>query len=447
MIGKDFWQMTALQYRSRALTRQVEAFQSGEQYIKMERECQVEIKKLLTRIRHLEERNLELEWQRDAAKDALRERTQEYYTAAAELEEARGMIWKLTAQIGQDFENSSIPSSLQKPGRKRIPNSRVATGRRPGGQPGHEGHCRKAHTPTETHRIPAPGKYTDSPDFYRTGRIIRKQKVMIQIGIRVIEYTAEEYRDRRSGARVHALFPTGYVNEVNYDGTVKALAFLLSNECGVSHGKIRKLISEFANGEVEISDGMVNRLCRDFSIRTEAEKKAIIKELMTSPVMNADFTNASVNGESRQVLVLASPSTGAALYIGREKKGHEGIKGTPLEGYVGTVVHEHDTTFYRYGTGHQECMQHNIRYLIGSCQNEPERAWNEQMLELLRYRNGLAEDEEPDPATVDGLKERYDRLLDTAGETVRKLRLSNPFVAKGLPSPQGMKFSIKPFEH
>lgn len=461
MIGKDFGQMTALQYRVRALTRQVGAFQSGEQYIKMEREYkallrrhdrevkkykaelekahretvrvrelsweatddmereyQAEIKKLLTRIRHLEERNMELERQRDAAKDALRERTRAYYTAAAELEEARGMIRKLTAQVDQDFENSSIPSSLQKPGRKRIPNSRVATGRRPGGQPGHEGHRRKVHVPTETHRIPAPNKYTDSPDFYRTGRIIRKQKVMIRIGIRVIEYTAEEYRDRRSGARAHAPFPAGYVNEVNYDGTVKALAFLLSNECGVSHGKIRKLISELTNGEVEISDGMVDRLCRDFSIRTEAEKKAIIRELMASPVMNVDFTNASVNGESRQVLVLASPSTGAALYIGREKKGHEGIKGTPLEGYVGTVVHDHDTTFYRYGTGHQECMQHNIRYLIGSCQNEPERAWNEQMLALLRemlhYRNGLAEDEDPDPATVAGLEERYDRILDAA---------------------------------
>lgn len=41
---------------------------------------------------------------------------------------------------------------------------------------------------------------------------------------------------------------------------------------------------------------------------------------MTSPVMNVDFTNASVNGKSAQVLVLASPSADAALYIGREKK-------------------------------------------------------------------------------------------------------------------------------
>ena len=55
---------------------------------------------------------------------------------------------------------------------------------------------------------------------------------------------------------------------------------------------------------------------------------------MTSPVMNADFTNANVNGGSAQVLVLASPQENVALYIGREKKGHEGVKGTPLEDYV-----------------------------------------------------------------------------------------------------------------
>jgi len=385
MIGKDFEQVTALQYQNRALTRKVEAFQSGAQYIKMEKdykallrshnqeikrykkklaeahretvtvrrlwwdalddlyeEYQAEVKKLLDRIQDLEDRILEVERQRDAAKDKLHERTQEYYAIAAALEDAQGMIKKLTAQVNQDFENSSLPSSVQKPGRKRIPNSRVATGRKPGGQPGHTGHCRKVHVPTETHEIPAPAKYTDNPDFYETGHIIRKQKVTIGIHVRVIEYTTKEYRNRRTGARVHAPFPAGYDNEVNYDGTVKALAFLLSNECSVSHGKIRRLISELTSGEVEISDGMINRLCHDFSIRTDEEKKAILKALMTSPVMNVDFTNASVNGESRQVLVLASPSTGAALYIGREKKGHEGIKGTPLEGYVGIVVHDHE---------------------------------------------------------------------------------------------------------
>ena len=69
------------------------------------------------------------------------------------------------------------------------------------------------------------------------------------MSVKVIEYMTREYRNRTTGARVHAPFPEGYVNEVNYDGTVKAFAFLLGNECNVSHGKIRKLISELTGGK------------------------------------------------------------------------------------------------------------------------------------------------------------------------------------------------------
>ena len=300
-----------------------------------------------------------------------KEQQVQLYAVQTELEEEKEKNRKITAQVNKNFENSSIPSSMQV-GRKKIPNSRVKMGKRPGGQPGHKGHRRKLHVPTETHEIPAPKKYQDSPDYYETGKVIRKQKVEIHLGVRIIEYATKEYRDRRTGARVHAPFPAGYENEVNYGGSIKALAFLLGNEVNVSHGKIRKLIEELTEGEIRLSDGMINGLCREFSEKTKEEKQEIIKKLMTSPVMNADFTNANVNGGSAQVLVLASPQENVALYIGREKKGHEGVKGTPLEDYVGTVVHDHDKTFYRYGIRHQECLQHDCRYLIGSKENEPE---------------------------------------------------------------------------
>ena len=227
--------------------------------------------------------------------------------------------------------------------------------------------------------------------------MIRKQRVVIEMSVKVIEYMAKEYRSHITGARVHAPFPPGYTNEVNYDGTVKALAFLLSNECNVSHGRIRTLLSELTDGKVELSDGMLNHLSEEFVLKSGTEKKEIISRLMSSPVMNADFTNANVNGQSAQVLVLASPVNGAALYIGREKKGHEGVKGTPLEDYTGTVVHDHDRTFYSYGTRHQECTQHDCRYLIGSKENEPDLEWNHKMhalfQEMLHYRNGLCEEE------------------------------------------------------
>ena len=457
----NFESFSALQYRNKALSRQVEEFKSGEKYIKMEadykkllrfhnqemkrmkqelarahsetvtvrrywgevmddldKEHQAEVSRLIAEIKRLKKENLDLTRQRDTAKDKLKERTQQYYDAAAQLEEERGKNKKLTAQLNKDFENSSIPSPKQKAGKKKIPNSREKTGKKRGGQPGHKGHTRKQHTPDVTYEIPAPAEYTDNPDYYETGKTIRKQKVSVILNAQIIEYTAKEYRNRKTGARVHVPVPEGYVNEVNYDGTVRALAFLLGNECGVSHGKIRRLLSELTNGEIEISDGMINGLCAEFSSKTDQEKEEIIKKLMTSPVMNVDFTNASVNGKSAQVLVLASPCSDAALYIGREKKGHKGVEGTPLENYAGTIIHDHDTTFYKYGTGHQECTQHDIRYLIGSIQNEPELEWNKQMLELMRkmlhYRNSLSENEDLWASIVSEFEGEYDRILETA---------------------------------
>ena len=454
-------QMTTLQYRYHAVLKQLEEFKSGEKYVKMEaeyqkllrrynrktlqlenelskahsetitvrkywseimddleKEHQKELCRLLAEIKRLKKENHELARQRDEAKDKYRERNREYYAVAAELEEEREKNKKLTAQVNRDFENSSIPSSMQHKGRKKIPNSRENTGRKQGAQAGHKGHCRKKHAVTESHEIPPLEKYTESPDYYETGKIIRKQKVAVKMSVSVVEYATKEYRSRTTGARVHAPFPPGYVNEVNYDGSIKAFAFLLSNECNVSHAKIKKLISEMTDGEVEISVGMINGLCAEFSLKTEPEKKEIIRKLMSSPVMNADFTNANVNGKSAQVLVLASPSADAALYIAREKKGHEGIKGTPLEEYAGIVVHDHDKTFYSYGTGHQECTQHDCRYLIGSMQNEPELEWNKQMhklfREMLHYRNGLGEYDDLDEEKVREYEEKYDAILARA---------------------------------
>ena len=57
--------------------------------------------------------------QRDEAIDHYLERNREYYAVASELLEEKEKNKKLTAQINRDFENSSIPSSLQKDGRKK----------------------------------------------------------------------------------------------------------------------------------------------------------------------------------------------------------------------------------------------------------------------------------------------------------------------------------------
>ncbi len=383
----------------------------------MEKEFYKTIKTKDKKIQELGRRVLKVECQRDDALDQAAGWRKKYYELSGRLEELEGLNKKLTAQVNQNFENSSTPSSQQGAGRKKVANTREKTGRRPGGQKGHEGHRLTQMGATETHHLPDPEKYVSDPCYYATGEKIKRQKIVLRFGIDVVEYTATVFRNRETGSRVHADFPDGFYTDITYDSSVKALAFLLANEGNMSAGKIKTVLYEVSGGTLNISEATINGLCREFSGKTEQERKAIMKDILLSPVLNVDFTNANVNGEAKQVFIIASPGAGSYMYIARDKKGHKGIEGTPVTEYVGTLVHDHDTTFYRYGLGHQECMQHNLRYLTGSMENEPERKWNKKMhglfREMIHYKNSLG-DRDFDTETVASLESRYDEILKDA---------------------------------
>jgi len=460
MSNTAYEYFTNLQYKVKSLSTQVNGFKSGEKYVKMredhksqlaikdreikklklelaEAHCQVvgarkswqevtddlereHAKELLRKeraIEALEKKLLETQILLDAEKDKCRDTLRELYQVKTELEEEQGKVLMLKAQINRDYENSSKPSS-QKLNHKKIENNRESTGRKPGGQPGHEWHPRKRHTPTKTIDIPVPEEYIDNPRYRATGKTITKQIVNIYIDIDVVEYSTPEFCYIPTGQRVHADFPEGLVDEVNYGGSVKALAFLLNNLCNVSILKASALISELTGGELNISAGMLNGLSRQFSLRTEAEQRKAFADILLSPVINTDFTSARVSGRNMNVVVCATPDI--VLYYAREHKGHEGVKGTPVETFQHTLVHDHDKTFYHYGDAHQECLDHPSRYLKGSMENEPGLKWNQQMRELLRemihFRNSLDPDDDRDPDKIDpikvaGFEARYDEIL------------------------------------
>ena len=136
----------------------------------------------------------------------------------------------------------------------------------------------------------------------------------------VTEYQADVYYNSTTGERIHAAFPSGVVDDVNYDGSIKALLFLLNTDCAVSIDKSRRFLSDLTGGKLKISGGMINKLCREFSSKTQAEQKKIFADLLSSAVMHTDCTNARVNGESVYVYVCATPNEQNVLYFAREKK-------------------------------------------------------------------------------------------------------------------------------
>ena len=460
MLNKTaFNYMTSLQYKVKDLTEQVRAFKSGEKYQKLVKffeealgakdrvikDLKLELAEL--RAQYVDVRNNWLEatedlegehvkairqknriidtlqkafWNAQNTIDELKEKQlaekKELYKVQTELEDEKGKVLNLKAQINRDYENSGIPSSL-KPNRKKITNNREKTGRKPGGQPGHNGHPRKQYTPTGRVEIPPIEKHLH-PDYKETGRMITKQLVNIKVSLDVIEYATPEFRDVVTGQRVHAPFPEGLVNEVTYGGSIKAFAFLLNNRCNVSIVKTSDFLREITGGELSLSAGMVNNLSKEFAAKSEPLQKKAFADILLSPVINTDFTTAKMGGKNMAVLVCANDDI--VLYFAKEHKGHKGIEGTPIETYQGTLIHDHDITFYNYGGKHQECIEHVRRYLKDSMTNEPHLTWNSQMRqmvkEMMKWRGGLDPNDNRNPDQIDpkkaaSFKSKYDEFL------------------------------------
>ena len=461
-MNRSFEYITALEYRLKAANARILAFESGEKYIRMQEEYLKELRFLEKKIRksedelfrarretvsvreqwfkifedlqeecdrqlaalrkeleRMEKRAVKAEKQRDDALDRITQQRHKIYALETELEEEKGRNLKLRAQLNRDYENSAIPSSKTLH-HKKISNSREKSGRKPGGQPGHPGHGRKKQVPTtESVLLPPPTEVLEDPAFKKTSKTIVKQLVNIRTIREVTEYHADVYYNSETGERIHAEFPAGVVDDVNYGGSIKAFLFLLNNDCCTSIDKSRKFLSDLTDGRLNISKGMINRLSREFAAKTQQERKEIFAGLLLSPVLHTDCTNAKENGKNVSVFVCAAPD-GKAMYFARRKKGHEGVKGTPVEGYQGILVHDHEKPFYHYGTGHQECLAHVLRYLKASMENEGERSWNREMhtliQEMIHYRNSLAVEAVPDPEKAKGFEERYREILRKAKE-------------------------------
>lgn len=448
----------ALRIRLKAAEDKLEAFESGEKYVQMQEQFKAVFRGQNARIRKLEEelgkahaqtvnvrkiwseifddvykeadaeksvlrkenarllqRVFEAERQRDAALDKLRNKNHELYEAKSALYEAEQKIAGLTARINKDHTNSS-KSSSQSPDHKTIPNGREKSGKKPGGQKGHIHHERKRMEPTEVISIPAPSIYKDDPNFKETGNTVRKQLVKLHVGVEVVEYTTPEFRNQTTGQRVHAAFPEGLKDEVTYDGTVKAFAYLLNNECYVSIGKTQNFIKEVTGGSLDLSTGLICSLSRQFSEQTKEERDEIFLKLFSAPVMHADFTFGRMNGSQTSVMICAAGDT--VLYQGRPKKGDEGVAGSPLEFYDGILVSDHEAALIKHGSQNQECMAHIKRYIINSIENEKGLTWNTMMKEWIKdavtYWNDIHDGGKEAPEKVTELDRRYDEILAAA---------------------------------
>lgn len=296
---------------------------------------------------------------------------------AQEKEQITSLNAKLKAQVTKNYENSSIPSSMVI-AHKKITNNREKSGKHVGAQEHHEHHARRVQIPTSTvineEHVP--------DGFIFTGEEKHRQLVDIEMHLIATDFVSRIYRNPLTGEEYYADFPKGIDYDVNYGSTIKSLAFYLNNTCNVSIRKTCQFINDLTHGAIQVSTGMVSDLKKKFASKLTEEHMAAFLKLQTSPVMYSDATTARVNGDNCFIHIFTDKEN--VLYLFNHHKGKVALDGSPVDGYQGIIVHDHDKTYYQYGSHHQECLAHLLRYLKGSIENEPHLNWNKCMHTLLQ---------------------------------------------------------------
>lgn len=357
-------------------------------------------------------REMENDPAQKSSNEELRKKDEEIAAKEEELDRKNREIQRMKAQMNKDSTNSSIPSS-QDPNHKKIHNSREKTGRKPGGQPGHQGHKRRDLPADSQVILEMPKEVAADPQEYVLLPGEKSRKVVSAVlSVEVTEYVQKSWKNSRTGEIVRSEFPAGCINEISYDPSIKALLCLLTNNCHVSIRKAQELIREVSRNRLIVSEGMICNLTREFSIKSKEEKDEIIRTLREGPWMHIDTTYTRVNGKNGYIDICTSPD--ATQYTYGDHKGTRLAEQTAANGFEGILIHDCEPTFFNHGSEHQICLVHIERDLKGVMENESELNWPKQMYELLngiaqKHKNsGLSEDE------IRNVRERYDQILETA---------------------------------
>ncbi len=328
----------------------------------------------------------------------------------AHIAEQDRLIVELRQRLGMNSRNSSKPPSsdgYSKPPAKKDRSLRRRTGRKPGGQEGHEGaHLERVAVPDEEigHDPEGPcegcGRDLADAELLEGGERRQVFDLPEQIVIRVVEHVARLRRCSGCG-RVHAgCFPDAVKAPAGYGERIKALGVYLHVFQHIPYERARQLLLDLAS--VEISTGTLKAWVDQAAAGLCEFDEELRKLLICESVIGLDETGARIAGRLGWVHVACTESL--TRYSIHEKRGTEAINDAGvLPDFSGVAVHDGYASYATYQQAlHALCGAHHLRELTAA--QEAGEVWATGMSCLLLDTHetvGQAKD-----AGLDGLSEQ-----------------------------------------
>jgi len=149
---------------------------------------------------------------------------------------------------------------------------------------------------------------------------------------------------------------TPYASESKYGSNIRAYIVYLLLELRLSHRKVREHIATVF--DVTVLNTMVNDIKKAMARKYEPTYHAILKQIVTGPVVHADETKGVVYGGGHYVWIFANLNSVAYLYsASREASKLNEV----LSGFKGVLVSDFYTAYDSLACPQQKCLIHLMR--------------------------------------------------------------------------------------
>jgi|WetSurSiteA1Bulk_404760.scaffolds.fasta_scaffold20535_1 transposase len=324
-----------------------------------------------------------------------------------------GRIQELEGIIKKDSHTSSKPPSSDGYAKRGI-TQKKRSGKRPGGQKGHEGNTlRMVENPDKVvvHRVER---------CKGCGRSLRKKGVwgyerrqvfeIPPLKVEVTEHRAEMKACEQCGEVSTADFPKGITHKGQYGERLKAYAVYIKNYGLLSYERAAELFEDLFS--VPLSAGTLVRIDRGCAERLEEVEQRIKKSIVDSPVVHFDETGMRVEGKLRWLHVASTKElTYYAVHAKRGKDATDEIALLPQ--YRGRAVHDGWKSYFTYGCDHALCNAHHLRELSFIFEQYGQK-WAQEMKEVLleiKERRDKTKRGRFDPETIRKYEKEYRRII------------------------------------
>ena len=298
-------------------------------------------------------------------------------------------ILRLNSIANNDGTNSGLPTSQMPIYKKKVvPNSRVKTGKKKGGQAGHKKHSLAPLADDEIdetvyHALESCPKCGGDLKY-----IGERYKDVIDYKVTVVKtrHVFYEYECLDCGKTVHSAIPLNMKEPVQYGSEIQALSLALINHGFVSISRTAQFIAGLMHGQITLSQGYICKLQKRASDLLKPFVSEVRMAIIRLKLVYWDDTVIFIN--TARACMRFYGNEKIALYKAHEAKDRAGIDKDSILAALSPdtiVMHDHNTVNYNDDFHFQniECNEHLSRDLQALI-DDSGHSWCEGLKKLIQ---------------------------------------------------------------